>query len=127
MDPNRPIIEAMLARHVATMLRFLPAIDACDAWTLTTSTKGGRTVWSFELACTERREAGRSNHARADLFWTGRNLRVRWTHGQGHLYPESPGACRSFRLGGKNLLGMGRAFRHIEKFAKADADIFVVQ
>tara|TARA_R100001443_G_scaffold55045_2_gene66360 strand:+ start:275 stop:715 length:441 start_codon:yes stop_codon:yes gene_type:complete len=126
---GRAIIETALSYPLTKMLDFLPKIEGCDDWTLTTTKKRGRKVWTYELPCTERREAGHSNHARAEVFWTGRNVRVNWSHGQGHNYKQSAGSCKSVSLtdGLVRRVNLVRVLAHIWKYAQHDAHIFVIQ
>ena len=129
-EDKRWLAERDIARRLANMLEYLPELEACDPWTLTTTQKRGKKVWVLEVACTERRENGYSNHARAEVSWTGRRIRVNWTHGQGHLYEASPGSSKSFRIGaaikGQKYWAKD-AFRFIQKKARQDSDIFIIR
>lgn len=128
-EDARWLAETGIAQDLAIMLDYLPELEACDPWTLTTTQKRGKKVWVLEVACTERRENGYSNHARAEVSWTGRRIRVNWTHGQGHLYEASPGSSKSFRIG-VNAKGQKYwakdAFRFIQKKARQDSEIFII-
>lgn len=129
-NEQRLIAERGIERHMPIFLQYLPHLLGCDPWTLTTTQKRGKKVWVLEVACTERRENGCSNHARAEVSWTGRRIRVNWTHGQGHLYEPSPGSSKSLKWGSSlepDTYWSSQAFRFIQKKSRQDSDIFIIR
>jgi hypothetical protein len=125
-DPvnDRKVIEKAASIWIPKYLALLPAIDGCDPWEMTTYTRRGIKKYVFTIACTERRENGYSNHAFAEV-WVTRNLRlkVHWNHGQGHFYPTTVGSTKTFK---DHRTSWRDAFRHIVRYAKYDADIYVI-
>ena len=125
-DPvgDRECLERAAALLIPKMLVNLPAIDGCDPWEMSTYTSRGVKKYVFTLACTERRENGYSNHATATV-WVTRYLRlkVQWSHGQGHHYPTTLGSTQTYK---DHRTSWGQAFRHIVRYAKMDADTYVI-
>tara|TARA_R100001510_G_C7610830_1_gene174435 strand:- start:543 stop:932 length:390 start_codon:yes stop_codon:yes gene_type:complete len=123
-DPigEREVCERALAIVAPKLLPLLPAIEGCDPWVMTTKTRKGVQVWTYTIACTERRLNGYSNHASAQVFWTPKGFTVVWNHGQGHYEPLTAGSTKRFQGRG----WQGRALRHIATYAKHDADVYVI-
>jgi len=120
--------EDRLEAHLKRMITELPQIDACDPWRLIRDKdRKGNTFFWLEIACTERRENGWSNHANATFHLDDKKLYVRWSHGQGHDHEERPDDEVVFP---KNILRSEAKMKKlgvcIALCAKRDEEIFVL-
>jgi hypothetical protein len=123
------LIDELLGKALERSLPALPAIEACDPWELTSRRSRGRTRYTLTIACSERRRNGYSNHAFAEIWFTDNTLRCAWSHGQGHNYEETSGNIigTPFRKSKSIYHAIGAVLAHVCKFARHDADIYVIR
>lgn len=127
MTPDDIKLDQLLGQLLEKfILPKLPVIEGCDPWELTSRDHRGRTRYTLTIACSERRRNGYSNHAFAEIWWTGSAFKCAWTHGQGHYYDETAGNTRSFKPTKGVKVALTQVFAHVRQYAQHDAEIYVI-
>jgi hypothetical protein len=137
----RARLDELLGKLLERALPTLPAIEGCDPWELTSRVYRGRTRYTLTIACSERRRNGGSNHAFAEIWYTDNTMRCAWSHGQGHHYEPTPGSniygpldvkfvktgAGTWTIGENNIMyALDIVLSHVRKYARRDADIYVI-
>lgn len=123
---NHTLVDELLGSALSRAIPALPAIEGCDPWELTSRVYRGRTRYTLTIACSERRRNGGSNHAFAEIWFTDSGLKCSWSHGQGHHYAKTPGSDIVVRKHKNVYHTIGTTLAHVAKFARRDADIYVI-